>query len=189
MIKLYFFALLSLILKINRVEAKTISVDPDSIYQQQAKIFINDIYAEKLKSKRSVLINEPQFYRHGLEDSDTSFFDTKELSYIKKQIQEPELKSWRNLISTQMNCISKDSLNRILKKEYFRLYNGWDYFYRYVGKDIHIFSSPIFIKNYQYCLFYTEISCGLGCASGETFLYRKKNGKWAKFKLIYSWIS
>ncbi len=77
MLKLYFFALLSLILKINRVEAKTISVDPDSIYQQQAKIFINDIYAEKLKSKRSVLINEPQFYRHGLEDSDTSFLIQK----------------------------------------------------------------------------------------------------------------
>jgi hypothetical protein len=187
MLRIYFVAILCLGFKVKRAEV-SINVNKDSLYNQQVKIFINDIYAEKLKSKGSVLIEEPQS-RYDLKYSDTSFFTKEELSSIKKQVENPKVESWRNIIGTNMKCIDKDSLNRILNKKYLRLYNGWDYFYKYVGNDIYNFSSPIFIRNYQYCIFYSEINCGFKCASGELYLYRKENEKWKKFRLLYSWIS
>lgn len=187
MLKLYFVAILCLGFIATKVEI-LINVVKDSLYKQQVKIFINDIYAEKLKSKCSVLIEEPQF-RYDLKYSDTNFFTKEELSSIKMQIENPKLASWFNIIGTNMKCISNDSLNNILNKKYLRLYNGWDYFYKYVGNDIHKFSSPIFIRNYEYCIFDSEINCGFKCARGALFLYRKENEKWKEFKLLYSWIS
>jgi hypothetical protein len=117
------------------------------------------------------------------------FFNNNEISYIKNEISEPKIKKWQAFLDFKGNCLTRDSLNRILKNNYLRLYNGWNYLNQYLGNTIVSISGPIFLRNYEYCLFYSEYYCDFKCAEGEAALYKKENGKWIKLKTICSWIS
>lgn len=44
-------------------------------------------------------------------------------------------------------------------------------------------SKPIFIQNYNYCLFAYDISGG----GGETIIFKKKNAKWTVYKRLCAW--
>jgi len=170
--------------------AKAQNSDSESslAYANETKIFLNDIFGQKLTSKKFILIDEPKFDCK-LENSNTSFLSPLELKFIKAAIENPKITSWRNSTGLKVNFINTDSLNNIFKREFLRLHNGWDYFHIYLGERANGFSAPIFLRDYQYCLFYFEYFCDFKCAYGETALYKKHNGKWIKLSTICSWIS
>ena len=66
---------------------------------------------------------------------------------------------------------------------------GWPYMYKKGIRSFHRFSVPVFIKGGDYCIFYSDESCGNLCGSGELAIYKKEHGKWKLWGIISSWIS
>ncbi|MBP8067197.1 MAG: hypothetical protein KAY27_01425 [Pedobacter sp.] len=160
----------------------------DSLYFVHANSFIKEVYGEKLKLPRLVLVDQPKFgcdFRY----TDTTLFSSEELIAIKDQIKNPRIKSWNKFLKPKKNFIGRDSINNIFKNEYLRLYNGWAYFRKFVGSEINNISAPIFLRDYQYCLFYNDYVCDFKCGSGVLKLYKREDNHWVEVKEICSWIS
>lgn len=165
-----------------------VSANVDSLYFLHAKSFIEEVYGGKLKLPRLVLVDQP---RMGC-DVDfiaTNLFTIKEVLAIKEQIKNPKLKSWNTLLKPDKLFITKDSLNNILNKEYLRPYNGWTYFRKFIGSEINHISAPIFLRNYEYCLFYSEYVCEYKCGYGVLKLYKRENNHWIEVTELCSWVS
>lgn len=184
----FYGILLSLIFLIGKAEAQQSAANAELEYFKQAKNFITEVYGLNLEIRKFILINEPKFGCKS-EYLDLSFFDKDEISSIKKEISKPKIENWQQFLDFKGSCLSQDSLDRIIKNNYLRLHNGWDYINRYLGNTIASISSPIFFRNYEYCLFYSEYSCDFKCGGGEAVIYKKENGKWIKLKTICSWIT
>ena len=75
-------------------------------------------------------------------------------------------------------------------KEIFNNYaKMWTYFHKEIGRDLTTFSAPIFLRNYQYCIFYSSFHCGDRCGEGQLLLYKKDGADWKKVKTYCNWIA
>ncbi|WP_025146910.1 hypothetical protein [Pedobacter jeongneungensis] len=188
MLKVFGGILISLIFLIGKADAQQSGANAKLEYFRQAKSFITEVYGLNLEIRKFILISEPKF---GCKEGylDLSFFGKSEISSIKEDISKPKIENWQQFLDFKGSCLGQDSLNRILKNNYPRLHNGWDYLNRYCGNAIASISSPIFLRNYEYCVFYSEYYCDFKCGGGEAVIYKKENGKWIKLKIICSWIA
>ncbi len=66
---------------------------------------------------------------------------------------------------------------------------GWQYFRTKYGKELYHFSKPVLLRNNTLCLFYYSNACGSLCGEGYLTLFRKEQGSWVKWFIIYSWVS
>ena len=91
--------------------------------------------------------------------NDSEIFTAQELIDIEKKIKDPQIKMWTNQILKKQKIIINS--------------NNFETFYEY--------SSPIFLRNNSYCLFYLEKHCDGGlCGNGGLTLYIKRKNKWIK---------
>lgn len=169
-------------------QAFTSSYQNDSLYYRHAKNFINEVYGERLRLTKLVLINEPRF-GCDIKYIDSGIFNAEELAHIREDIRRPKIDYWNKFLDQKVNYIGQDSISRIFKNNYLRLYNGWEYFRKNIGFEINTIYAPIFLRNYEYCLFYTEYVCDYKCGEGKLTLYRRQNGKWVFVKQLCEWIS
>lgn len=165
----------------------TANENVDSLYFKHAKSFIEEIYGEKLKLPRLVLIDQPKF---GCEfNYSRTMFNKEELILIREQIKNPKIKSWNFFLKPDKDFISRDSINNIFKNQYLRLDNGWTYFRKFIGSEINTISAPIFLRDYQYCIFYSDYVCEFKCGYGTLKLYKRENNSWKEVAELCSWIS
>jgi hypothetical protein len=156
-------------------------------YKIQALNFIKEVKQIELKNPSFILVDEVSIVEQNINDyvsKDTLIFTKEEITYLQKN-KYPKFISWNNEHFPKIRMI-KGYLHDVIFEDYTK---GWDFCYKYVGNQFHYFSSPIFLRNYTYCLFYSGYSCGELCGTGELNLYKNVNNKWVKIKNYTSWIS
>ena len=166
-----------------------LTVNQDSTeYIKQCIAFIKDVKKERLTDTNFILVENPFSYEYYdciskfLTESTT--FSNDELTFIKDQ-KYPSLKKWTKDFFTTIKIISKDSLDLIFKDNS----KWWTYFHKNIGQSFNTFSIPIFLRNYTYCLFYSDNHCGGECGDGKLTLYKFENNKWIEIKSYCNWIS
>ncbi|MGF1925994.1 MAG: hypothetical protein ACQUHE_17600, partial [Bacteroidia bacterium] len=82
---------------------------------------------------------------------DTVTFTKSELAYITKQSQNPPIKRWTRELIPKARLIDGDTITNIFNN-YAKM---WPYFNKEIGRDFTSFSAPIFLRNNQYCIFYS----------------------------------
>jgi len=106
-------------------------------------------------------------------------------NFIQKFTKGSERKWDANFIEGAKQ-IAKDTITAVFKEKNNK---GWPYMYKKGIRSFHRFSVPVFIKGGDYCIFYSDESCGNLCGSGELAIYKKEHGKWKLWGIISSWIS
>ena len=147
----------------------------DSIqYFNQVTQFIKQIKQQELKDSSFILEDEPSSldYFDCLKEvlQDTIIFSKNEISLIKYQSKHPQIKLWTNSLIQNIKIVNADTIRNIFKDNS----KGWEYFYKHIGHSVSGFSSPIFLKHFSYCLFYSDNSCGGLCGEGHLTLYKKE---------------
>lgn len=156
-------------------------------YKTQALDFIKQVRQIELKNPSFILVDEVSTVEQEINDyisKDTLVFTKEEIIYLQKN-KYPKFILWDNKQFPKIRMI-KSYLHYAIFEDNTK---GWDFCYKYVGNQFHYFSSPIFLRNYTYCLFYSGYSCGLLCGMGELNLYKKVDNKWVKIKNYTSWMS
>ena len=125
----------------------------------------------------------PSFFRN--QNPDTIVLSNEEISYIKGELNKAAKYKWPDGLLKGSKVIPQDTIESDFKDRT----RGWSYYYKRGINKIYAFSKPIFFRNNTLCLFYTEYGCGYLCAEGNAAIYRKKNGKWEKWLVIYAMIS
>ncbi len=161
------------------------SIRQEKIYIAQATSFIHKFnHQEPIILGDKVNKNDDFSCLEHLK-KDTITFTKAEITFITSQSKSPLIKKWTKELIPNAKLIEGDTITQIFKN-----YNkGWAYFYKHIGKAYHSFSAPIFIRNYQYCIFYSSFSCGYLCGEGELTLYKKDGTTWKKIKTYCDWIS
>ena len=75
----------------------TANENADSLYFKHAKSFIKEVYGEKLKLPRIVLVDQPKLGRN-LNTIDLKFFTAEEVLAVKEQIKSPKIESWNKFL-------------------------------------------------------------------------------------------
>ncbi|RYE89741.1 MAG: hypothetical protein EOO37_04435 [Cytophagaceae bacterium] len=115
--------------------------------------------------------------------TDTISYSKAELKTIKNYTQ-PVIASWAGMLP-EIRILKSDTVQSIFKDRH----RNWDYFYKNIGQSFNAFSSPIFFRNYTYCLFYSANYCGGLCGGGSLRLYKKQKGVWVVVKSYCEWVS
>jgi len=162
-------------------------------YIKQAQIFITQVKKSQLDDKQFILESNVRTIDNNdcLKEVllDTLTFSRQERDYISGEAKKPTIQSWTNEIFPNIKIVSSDTIRKIFKDYSKEHSKGWDYFYSHIGKSADGFSSPIFYKNYTYCLFYSDHYCGFLCAEGSLTLYKKEGNKWIEVKSFCNWAS
>lgn|GEM_PF-1154467 len=111
---------------------------------------------------------------------DTLTFKPEEIERIDEINTNPIFSNWYDISLGETNIADRDTIVAIIKDEA----RGWPYLYEKLGEEYYDFSMPVFIRDYNYCLFYMGYQCGPLCGSGQLNLYKKEDGKW-KFVSTY----
>jgi hypothetical protein len=164
------------------------SVKQDSIvYLQKCIAFIKEIKQKELSDTNFILADKPFSFEYFdclkelMEDS--TAYTTAELSFIKNR-QYPLLTKWTRAFYGTIRLISSVTINEIFKDPS----KWWPYFNKNIGREFNTFSVPIFLRNYSYCLFYSDHHCGGLCGGGRLILYKKENNKWIELKSYCIWV-
>lgn len=148
-------------------------------------------FLESINRNRDViLIDEPyQFEDFDCFDeavkNDTVVFSKNEIEFIRNEFKLKKLKKWNNEIINTAKIISSRSVEKIFNNSN----NGWNTFKSKIGSSFNIYSAPIFLRDNNYCLFYSSIHCGSLCGEGMLDLYKNEDGNWKLIKSYCSWIS
>ncbi|WP_373515945.1 hypothetical protein [Persicitalea sp.] len=159
------------------------------LYLQKSIEFIKEVKAREMSDTNFVLVDTPAVYNLNkcLERTtmDTVTFTEAERDYLKRK-QYPKLGRWKDEHFSKTKIIGRHTLMKIFK---LAPPAGWEFFKKHVGTEgYHIFSYPIFLKNYTYCLFYSEYYCeGIFCADGQLDIYKFENGKWISIGGFCAW--
>ena len=117
---------------------------------------------------------------------DESFFSKEELKYLKKELKRSRIPKWSKEYFPKAKIVSGKEIENIFKKH---SYGGWAEIQRTIGDGFHVCSSPIFLRNNTYCLFYRAVHCGLLCGGGGYTLYKREGNNWIKVKRYCGWMS
>jgi hypothetical protein len=161
----------------------------DSIADIQKSIeFIRQVKKRELNDTTFILSDKPFTFEYFecMEEllNDTSTYSQKEMAYIKQK-KYLSLSKWTNECFPKIKLIRSEIIDSLFKN---RL-EGWSFFHNKIGHSFNIFSLPIFLRNYSYCIFYSDNHCGWLCGGGRLTLYKKINNKWEEFKSYCDWIS
>ncbi len=115
---------------------------------------------------------------------DSLTFSTDELAFIRAK-KYPSVTHWTKEIFSSVRIVNSDTVNAIFKDRT----KGWNYFHKKIGRSFNGLSFPIFLRNYTYCIFYTDSHCDWLCGRGSLVLYKKVNDKWEPIKTYCNWIS
>jgi len=115
---------------------------------------------------------------------DSTTLTSDERQEVENQISKPLLKNWNGELVPGVRMINGDTVNSIFKDRS----KGWGYFSKNIGCHFNTFSAPVFLRNYTYCLFYSDHHCCGRCGSGQWVLYKKEDNKWIKVKFYCGWI-
>ena len=159
-------------------------------YVQETKAFIKYIRATEHEDEPLLLVDETNMEKiNKCIDRlfrDTALFTKNEQELIISNIRNPLLKSWDDpKFSENLRTISKDTVTAIFRDRK----KWWTYFYAHYGNGYKTYSSPIFLRDYTLCLFYSDQSCGGLCGSGQVILFKKEGYSWTPFKSFCEWIS
>jgi hypothetical protein len=164
-----------------------LTVRQDSIaYIQKSIAFIKEIKQQDLSNENFILADIPFSFEYFdcIPDvlADTATYTKEELSFIRDK-KYPSLKKWTKEFFINIKLISSDTLKTIFRDRW------WDYYFKHIGSGFNTFSSPIFLRNDTYCLFYADHHCGGLCGGGQLTLYKKEKNKWIRVKSYCNWIS
>lgn len=157
-------------------------------YLNRCIAFIKDVKKEQLAEANFILVDHPFSFEYNeciskfLIESTT--YSNDELAFIKDK-KYPSLTKWSKDLFTTIKIISKDSIDLIFKDNS----KWWPYFHKNIGSSFNSFSIPIFLRNYTYCLFYSDNHCGGECGDGKLTLYKMENNKWVEIQSYCNWIS
>ncbi len=93
---------------------------------------------------------------------------------------------YESLRIDSFKALSQDSINVIFEE---KPVSGWQFFHKNFGLKLYSFSKPIFFRNNTLCLFYCGYSCDYLCGEGQLSVFRKENGIWISWLILYSWVS
>jgi len=183
----YSFVSLFLCGQNNSKTNRRLRVSLDSIdYIQKSIAFIKEIKQQELSGTSFILVDKPSLFEYFdcIPDllADTATYTKEEISFIKDK-KYPSLEKWTKDFFINVKLISSDTINAIFKDRW------WDYFYKHIGPGFTTFSTPIFLRNDTYCLFYSDHHCGWLCGGGQVTLYKKEKNKWISVKSYCNWIS
>lgn len=117
---------------------------------------------------------------------DSLMLSDSQIAYTLGQFEKANNSKWSKTLIEGAKQITKDTINNVFKD---RRINGWAVMYKRGINSFYSFSTPVFIRNDTYCIFYSDNSCGSLCGSGKLAVYKKENGKWTYWGDISSWIS
>jgi len=159
-------------------------------YLTQAIQFIKSVKQVELNEKSFVLADQPADI-HGfdcLSDllADTTTLSDNERIFVISSSNKSYIKQWRKDFFDDVTIIPSDTIKLIFGKDPF---DDWNYFYEHYGSSFNSFSAPIFFRDYTFCLFYSDNSCGMLCGTGNLSLFQRKNNEWKLVKTYCEWIS
>ncbi|QEC66823.1 hypothetical protein FRZ67_05710 [Panacibacter ginsenosidivorans] len=162
---------------------------PDPEYIKKSIEFMEQVMGRQINDSSFILDDLPLSFNEFFMDrliaaADTSFLSKDELRFIEKK-RYPSLTYWSKEILPNVKIISHDTIENIFKHKP----DGWGYFRKNIGEAINEFSFPVFLRNYTYCIFCFDYSCGWVCGSGKMVLYKKYNNKWVQVKIYCEWVS
>jgi hypothetical protein len=154
------------------------------VYIKEVQSFIRYIHKERIKDSTYVLINEAELKlicEKPLE-SDTLFSDD-EKNIIHKQLKNQKIKSWKSIWPYKIKYLSSEKL-----RETYILNNSinWIAFKKDIGTSYYIVSSPVFLRNYNFCIYY-EANYSDSSNVGIIKLYKKAGSNWILEKSVCSW--
>jgi len=162
----------------------------DSIeYLTQARQFIQQVKQTEINNSSFILTDRPASleYFDCLKNvlSDTTTYSEQERTLISNETKKSFITTWTTDILPKIKIINSDTIKNIFKSKS----GGWNYFYKHIGQSISSFSSPVFLKNYTLCLFYSDNMCGGLCGYGSLILYKKEGNQWMEVKSYCNWVS
>jgi hypothetical protein len=189
MTKLFLLPFLTLALYSSAQNSATGHVNQDSIsFVKKCIAFIKEVKAKELSDTNFILEDKPFSFEHlhclDYLLKDSSSFTKDELSLIRGK-KYPSVNKWTKKDFENIRLVSRDTINAVFRD----LLTGWENFFERIGRSIHTFSVPIFLKNNTYCLFYSDNSCGELCGEGRLVLYKKEKNKWIEVETYCYWIS
>lgn len=159
------------------------------VYLKQTAGFIKFITGSSETNTPFILVDKTfQFERYDCLKyviSDTAAFTKEERTYIESESRHSLLRCWTTGLVLQAKIISVDTVHAIFEDRS----KGWKYFYKNAGVSFSNFSASVFLRNYSYCLFYSDNSCGGLCGRGRLTLYKKEGESWKEIKSYCDWIS
>jgi len=159
-----------------------------SAYIKKSIAFIEEVEHRKLSDTNFILSDKPSTFEYfNCLDQvivDSGFLTKNELAIIKGR-KYPVVQKWTKRFFKNIKIVSSDSIAANFKN----LATGWESFNRKFGSSFNTFSSPIFFRNDNYCLFYSDHCCGELCGEGRLSLYKKEKGKWIMEKVYCYWLS
>ena len=57
------------------------------------------------------------------------------------------------------------------------------------SETLYTMTRPIFLRNNLLCIFEYSYHCGRLCAYGKSAVYRRVDGKWQTYRIVYEWKS
>lgn len=161
----------------------------DSIeYVQKSIDFIKVVKGKDLNDSTFVLEDKPFAFNYfdclNQVLADSSTFTNEELKLIKQK-KYVSVAHWNKSFFPNIKFVRRTLLDSIFSKNF----GGWSYYKSKIGDSFNSFSMPIFLRNYTYCLFYSDNSCGGLCGGGRLILYRRNNGTWEEIVSYCNWIS
>lgn len=155
-------------------------------YLKEVQAFIRFIHKERLKDSTYLLINEPEIKQGSekLVESDSTF-SVEEKNNFFKQLQSQRIKSWEKIWPYKIKFISVNELVKSYKS--INTFN-WIAFKKNVSTSYYIISSPIFLRDYRYCVYY-EANYSDSEEIGFAKLYKKVGINWILEKSVCLWYS
>ena len=161
----------------------------DNEYLRQTLLFLNDVKQKELNDRDFVLADKPFGFEYFdcLQPllKDTAHLTASERAFIIEQSKKRLIDFWKTSFFPKISIIDNDTIQSIFQDQA----KGWEYFYKHYGQSFSSFSAPIFLRDYKFCIFYSDRSCGNKCGTGQLKLYQKEDGKWKQVETYCDWIS
>ncbi len=144
----------------------------------------HDIKTSILKS--DTLKNWQKNIKDKLQVVDSFTFTEQEKGFILQELDKlSDIRLWEKIKIPNATMLSPDTMATIFGDPQ----KGWPYFYTNYDSDWSSFLIPVFLRNNQYCLFYSARYCGNRCAEGELAIYTIRQGRWIKRFTLFQWVS
>lgn len=187
--RLFYFSLSLTLLLVACRPVKNLVGAGDEKYRAQTSAFYQWFQKTIPPSDRFVLAREAEFQNPELCISvigaDSVFFTHEELSRINDRMWKPPFAEWDKSRLAGVRFITKEERDQVFKDRT----KGWPYFHQHYGKQLRVWSAPIFLRDYQLCVVYMAQSCGGLCGSGSTRVYQKTADGWSLVKSYCEWVS
>lgn len=158
--------------------------------QEESYSLINYVIQTELNEKGYITVelldsNPSQslelYIQKNLSEKDSTFINNQIRNRVAFKLNQDKVSIKKVVLRSDLDSLIKPGERSI---------SFWNRFEaKYHEKDFSTISQPIFNKAFDLAIVSFGHHCGSLCGSGETAIYKKKNGKWTKLKTISTWIS